>query len=121
MEAKSLVEFAVKEHLSLDVERVMALFADDINARWNGQPIAANKDELREWYRGFYAGIKELELVKNLRAADNDVLAVEWEHRRIAPDGKVFEGQAAEVFWLDEQGKLKQWHAYCTETEAATA
>lgn len=115
MSPEEIVQFAEDVHASCDVERMMECFEDNIVASWNGQPIAANKEELRAWYHGFFDPQKAFSLKKTLCAADGDIIAVEWHHQRTDADGKRFEGHAAEIWWMSENNRLVQWHAHCTE------
>ena len=115
MKPEEIVQFAEDTHASRDVEQMMQCFEDDITATWNGQPIASNKDELRAWYKNFFDPLQAFTLKKTLRAANDNVIAVEWHHQRTDADGNQFEGFAAEIWWMSENNRLSQWHAHCTE------
>ncbi len=113
--AEEIVQFAEDAHASMDVDRMLECFEDDIVAYWNGRRIAANKTELAAWYHAFFDGQQHFELSKTLRADAGDILTVEWTHRRTDADGQKFEGHAAEIWYLSERGRLREWRAHCNE------
>ena len=114
MSPAEIVKFAEDAHASCDVERMMECFEENIVATWNGKPIASNKEELRAWYHAFFDPQKAFSLTKTLRAADGNMIAVEWHHERTDADGNQFEAFAAEIWWMSENNRLVQWHAHCT-------
>ncbi|MEM7543043.1 MAG: nuclear transport factor 2 family protein [Pseudomonadota bacterium] len=115
MTPEEIVQFAEDAHASCDVERIMKCFEDNIVASWNGRAIASSKAELRVWYHKFFDSQKSFKLKKTLRAAQGNMIAVEWQHERTAADGQRFEAWAAEIWWMSDANRLEQWHAHCTE------
>ncbi len=114
MTPEEIVAFAEKVHQTRDVEQMLQCFDPAIVAYWNGKRVATGLDELRVFYLGFFDKLQAFSLKKSLRAATDDLIAVEWTHTKTDESGRVWDGYAAE-FWTMKDDRLIEWHAYCTE------
>ena len=114
MRPEEIVAFAEAVHQSRDVDRMLECFDPSIVAYWNGQKVAEGLDELRAFYESFFGKLRDFSLKKNFRAANGNLIAVEWTHTKTDETGTVYDGYAAE-FWTLRGNRLIEWHAYCTE------
>ncbi|MEO7371858.1 MAG: nuclear transport factor 2 family protein, partial [Ilumatobacteraceae bacterium] len=113
--ADQLVAQVEAAYLSQDVAQIMPLLHPDIVIYWNGHKVAEGREAARNFHTGrlgFGSRARaDFRLTKNLRAAQDDTIAVESESRYRADDGRLVHGKAGE-FWTMRYGLIIEWHAY---------
>jgi nuclear transport factor 2 (NTF2) superfamily protein len=115
MDPHAAVQTAVTAYRALNLDKIMDLFAPDVEAYWNGEKIASNRDELRNWHAtGIVGQSAQFDLTKTLALASGDMIGVRWHHLATLKDGQKIEGFGHE-FWTMANGQLKVWHAVCFE------
>lgn len=109
---ESLVKAAEEAYNSLDLERILALFAPDVVFYRNGKLVAKGIDAVRHWHEKFVASVKDYRLHKTLRAASGDTITLEFvETWTNVNDGQSMESFGGE-FWTMEGDRLADWHLY---------
>ena len=126
---EELVRKAEAAYLSLDIDRIMALFDRDIVQYWDGRRNIEGWDALREDHLTDFLrllpdgspGIQDYSLKKTLRMACDDMIAVEFVASfRDRRSGDLFEDRGAEFWWIKDD-RLVEWHGYSTEVRMPPA
>lgn len=114
MDPEEIVTKTEAAYQSQDIDRIMDLFHPEILMYWNGRKQAEGLAAVRDVHEAMYADeMHEFEIRKSLRAASRDTIAVEWTTTWIDADGNRNGGYGGE-FWLMDDGRLREWHAYHT-------
>lgn len=112
-DAEALVAAVEAAYQAFDLDAVLAYFHADAVVRWNGSIVAVGRDEVKQFHLerlGFAAPMAEFRICKHLRAAQGDVVTVEWTTSYVDDDRVRFEGRGVEV-WTMRDGTLVTWHA----------
>lgn len=118
---ENLVKAAEEAYNSLDIERMLTLFAPDIVFYRNGKLVAKGIDAVRQWHERFVVSVKDYRLHKDLRAASGDMITVEFMETWVNPkNDEPMQGFGAE-FWTMEGDRLAEWHLYWRGYPQATA
>ena len=119
---EEIVRKAEAAYLSLDIDRIMALFDRDIVQVWEGNKRIDGWDALRRAHlMGFLrilpdgsVGIQDYSLKKTLRMACDDMIAVEFVSSFLdRRTGDWFEDRGGEFWWIKDD-RLVEWHGYQT-------
>ena len=117
---EELVRKAEAAYMSLDIDRIMALFDRDIVQYWNGKKTLEGWDALRQDHIEDFLrplpdgslGIQDYSIQKTLRMACGDMIGVEWVSSFLdRRTGERVEERGAEFWWIKDD-RLAEWHAY---------
>jgi uncharacterized protein (TIGR02246 family) len=120
---EDLVRKAEAAYMSLDIDRMMALFDPDVVQYFNGKKRIEGRDALRQDHLdGFLRtlpdgtpGIQDYRLMKTLRMACGDMMGVEFASSFVDRRTGQFVDEHGAEFWRIKGDRLIEWHAYATE------
>jgi hypothetical protein len=115
--------------MSLDIDRIMALFDPDIVQYVNGEKHIEGRDALRQDHlEGFLrvfpdgsVGIEGFRVDKTLRVACGAMLGVEYVSSFVDRRTGVFVDQHGGEFWRIKADRLVEWRLYATERSGVEA
>lgn len=92
---------------SLDMNRILACFTDDIEVHYNDLPLMQGKESLKYFLSDRYRDMKNYQLSKRLRLIQDNELTVEVD-AQFFKQGQVFRSRILEILTMQDK-KIARW------------